>query len=276
MTKSTIFTERELKVMNKKLKGKKLSQTDSNYLYKFIRPKLREITSINAEEMLNKMEYKQKPKSIENKIKKVILASVKEVEAIVLYGSVIQNNYKDYNDVDILIVTKKKNYSKLKDRHNKIEEIKMLLKEKEINVDIQIYDKETIIVSYPRSPTLIYQLKDHKVIYGYFKVPEKIQLYNLDLKMQLDWSNLEGLSPTGNEIYKALRNVVLVRLLLNKIVDNQQLREFLNKELGKKMIEKLKKDTASKEEKKFALNFLNNICEETRKELRGDLWARKV
>src|SRR3989344_5876934 len=101
MIKSTIFTKGELKVIHRKMNNVKLNQTDSNYLSRFIRPKLREIESMDAKYMLDKIEYNQKIKSIENKIKKAILGSLKDVGAIILYGSVIQNNYKDYNDIDI-------------------------------------------------------------------------------------------------------------------------------------------------------------------------------
>ena len=117
MINSTIFTKRELEVIHRKMSNTKLNQTDSNYLSRFIRPKLREIITFDAKEILNKMEYNQKIKSIENKIKKVILGSLKEVDSIILYGSAIQNNYKDYNDIDIMIVTKSKIYKNGFKRH---------------------------------------------------------------------------------------------------------------------------------------------------------------
>ena len=73
---------------------------------------------------------------------------------------------------------------------------------------------------------------------------------------------------------KALRNIILVRLLLNNIVDNKKLKESLNDELGKNLIEKLKDNKASKREKIFALNFLSELSQKTREELKGELWAR--
>lgn len=271
---SLILTKREIEVINKKLKGKKLSQQDSNYLSKFVRPKLKEIQGIDAKFLLDKLEYNQKIASIEKRIKKVILGSIKEGEAIVLYGSVVQNNYKDYNDIDILVVTKVKSYEKLGQKYRKIKEVKNILQKEGINADIQIYDRETVEGNYSHSPTLIYQLKDHKVISGKLNLPSKMQLHNIDLQMKLDWSNIEGISPLGIDIYKALRNVILVRLLLNKIVDNRKLKESLNDELGKNLIEKLKNNKASKPEKRFALNFLNELSQKTRSELKGDLWAK--
>lgn len=49
-----------------------------------------------------------------------------------LYGSVVQNNYKDYNDIDILVVTKVKSYEKLGQKYRKIKEVKNILQKKEL------------------------------------------------------------------------------------------------------------------------------------------------
>src|SRR3989338_95396 len=108
MIKSNIFTNKELEVINKKMKNKKLTQVDSNYLAKFIRPKLKEMASIDSKFLLDKIGYNQKIKSIEEKIRRTIFKCVEDVQAIILYGSAIQTNYKEYNDLDILIATKNK------------------------------------------------------------------------------------------------------------------------------------------------------------------------
>ncbi len=275
MIKSTIFTEREMEAINKKMKNKMLTQTDSNYLYKFIRPKLKEIESIDAKSLLDKMEYNQKIMSIENKIKKAILGSIKEVDSIILYGSVVQNNYKNYNDIDIMIVTKKKLYKTEMEKWKKIAELKEILKKYGINSDIEIISKENLIKSYKNSPTLIYQLKDHKVIYGKIKMPNKIELYNIDLHMKLDWSKIYDPRPNGNEIYRALRNTVLVRLLLNKIIDNKKLKESLYEELGKNLIERLKNNQESRLDRKIALVFLKDLIEDTRNQIGVELWEKR-
>jgi len=272
MIKSNIFTKKELEVIDKKMKNKKLTQVDSNYLTRFIRPKLKEITLIDSKFLLDKMEYNQKIKSIEGKARKIILRSIKDVQAIVIYGSAIQTNYKEYNDIDILIVTKNK-ISPIKEKYRKIIEIKKILSKYHIKADIGIYDKKTIEKNYSHSPSLIYQLKDKKIIYGKLNLKNKIELYNIDLKMKLDWSNLED-NPEGIEIYKALRNVILVRLLLNKIVDNRKLRESLNEEIGKNLLERLKNNQESNVDKKIALSYLNTLLEQTEKEIGDELWEK--
>ena len=263
-----------MEVINKKIKNKKLNQTDSNYLYKFIKPKLKEMAFIDAKNLLNKMEYNQKIISIENKIKKVMLESIKEICSIIVYGSAIQNNYKDYNDIDILVVTKRNLYNTIGEKYQKISEIKEQLNKYSILADIQIYDKKTLNDNYSHSPTLIYQLKDNKVIYGKLKLPDKIEIYNANLQMKLDWSDIEDIEPEGIDIYRALRNVILIRLLLNKIIDNKKLKESLNDEVGKNLIEKLRSNQATKTEKSISLKFLKELSEKTRQELKGDLWEK--
>ena len=272
MIKSNIFTKKELEVIGRKMKNKELSQVDSNYLTRSIRPKLREMASIDAKFLLNKIEYNQKIKSIEEKIKKAVIGTIKEVQAIIIYGSAIQTNYKEYSDIDILIVTKNK-IAPIKEKYKKIIETKKKLLKHLIKADIELYDQKTVEKSYPHSPSLIYQLKDKKVIYGKLDLKDKIELYNIDLKMKLDWSSLEK-NPEGIEIYKALRNVILVRLLLNKVVDNGKLKESLNDEIGRNLLERLKKNKETKLDEKIALSHLSNLLEKTEKEIGDKLWEK--
>ena len=140
-------------------------------------------------------------------------------------------------------------------------------------VSVNFISDKTIEKNYSHSPSLIYQLKDKKIIYGKLNLKNKIELYNIDLKMKLDWSNLED-NPEGIEIYKALRNVILVRLLLNKIVDNRKLKESLNEEIGKNLLERLKNNKESNIDRKIALSCLNTLLEQTEKEIGDELWEK--
>lgn len=280
---SLILTRHEREVIRKKLSGARITQQDSNCLSKNIRPKLREIISIDAKLLLDKLEYSQKAISIEKKIKKIILKEMGKgkknqkspVNSIIIYGSAIQNNYKDYNDIDILIVTKSKIAENLGDKAKIIKELKKELDKHGINSDIEIYDRKTIENAYLHNPSVIYQLKDCKIIYGNLKLPDKKkEVYNIDLKMKLDWSDIEDIEPEGIDIYKALRNVILVRLILNRIVDNRKLKESLNDEIGKNLIDKLKNNKESKAERRIALNYLKELSEITRNEIKGGLWEK--
>lgn len=270
----TILTEKENKIIEKRLSNKKLSQSERNRLSKAIRPKLREISLIDSKKILAKIEYNPNSISIENKIVKIINSNIKEVDSIILYGSAIQTNYHEYNDIDIMIVTKSKFFSHEIDKYKIINKIKSILKESSIISDIEIISKDNLVKSYKNSPTLIYELKDCKIIYGGIKIPNKIEIYNIDLQMKLDWSNIPVSKPTGNEVYCALRNAILVRLLLNKIIDNSKLKESLYDELGKNLIEKLKNNQHSNQDLKYSLNYLKNLIEDTRKQIGGNLWEK--
>ncbi len=276
MVKYNILTNRENKIINKKLRGLSLTQNESNILSKSVRPKLKEISKIDASVLLDKLEYNQIAKSIENKIKKLVLENMKDVKALIIYGSAIQTNYKYYNDIDLLIITNKKAWASLGDKYDLIMNLTALAKKINLNLDIQIIDLNSFLHEYPHNPSLIYQLKDSKIIYGKIKLPSKKELSKLDLRMKLDWSDIDDEDSKGNDIYQALRNVILVRLLLNKVVDNSSLREKVNKELGDNIINKLKNNSASKSEKRWALQYIKYLAEKTDEEIKSAKWEKIV
>src|SRR3972149_157989 len=257
--RSLILTRREIEVMNKRLKNMRLNQQDSNYLSRFVRPKLKEISKINADMLLNKLEYNQKAKSIENRIKRFILEVVPHVDSITICGSAVQNNYKEYNDIDIVVATKKILIKDPKKKRELIEKLEKIGEKDGLNLDIQIYSKNSILSQYPHNPSLIYQLKDSKIIYGKLKMPEKINLSKVDLKMKLDWSGGLSIHSRSDEIYYAIRNALLILLLMNKKVDNYELKKNLAGILGTDLLTRLRSNEASKLEKKLALNYLNLI-----------------
>lgn len=272
-SKSLILTNKEIQVIDRKLKNMKLSQQDSNYLSKFIRPKLREINLIDAKYLLSKLEYNQKIPAIEKKIKAIILKEVKNISAIILYGSAIYTNYKDYEDIDVLVIVKKKSWKKLGEKYKIILRIKKLAKKKNLKLDIKIFSEKDMLESYSSSIALIYQLKDKKVIYGDLKFPKKITLNQLDLKMQLDYTYLilldiedYGLNEVEpKRIYSAIRNLWIINLILKKIVNNLDLINVMNYELGKNLISPMKNNSASNVQKKIATLYLKNLYDKTEK-----------
>lgn len=269
-----ILTEREEEIINKKMKGLSLTQNESNILSRFVRPKLRGISKINANAILNKLEYNQKTKSIENKIKKIILNNVSQVDSIILCGSAIQTNYKDYNDIDIIVATKKILIKEQKKKRKLTEKIRRIGENENLNLDVQIYAKNSILQQYPNNPSLIYQLKDSKIIYGKLKIPNKIVLSNLDLKMKLDWSEGLNIYSRDDEIYYAIRNALLVMLLMNKKVDNYELRkDLINVFLGNLLV-RLRNNQATRLEKKLALNYLNLLVNYLETELKNSKWEK--
>ncbi len=266
-----ILTERERKIIKKKLDGNSLTQNESNILSKSIRKKLREINKINSEVLLKKLEYNQKAKSIEEKIKKIVLGNVRDVEAIIVCGSVIQKNYTDYNDIDIIIATKKA--IDLKKKSDLIEKIESIGRDENLKLDVQVYSKDSILNQYSNNPSLIYQLKDSKVIYGKLKIPSRISLSMLDLRMKLDWSDV-NIQTDSVDILYAIRNAILVSLLMNKKVDNYELNNFMDNILGSELIERLKHNEITKSEKKLLLNFLKLLVNHLEKELKNRKWEK--
>jgi|SRR3989338_59707 len=271
-----ILTAREKEIIGKKVKGLSLTQNESNILSKSIRPKLEEIKKIDADTLLDRLEYNQKGRSTEEKINKLILDNMKEVRALVMYGSAIQTNYKRYNDIDLLIITKKKIWDKLGDKYDLIIKLTNIAKNEGLNLDIQIVDNDSFNYQYPHNPSLIYQLKDSKIIYGKINIPSKTEILKLDLQMKLDWSYIDDEESKGSEIYNSVRNVILVRMLLNKIVNNELLRDNVYKEIGKYIILKLKRDIASKQEKRLVLEYIRDTLEKTEQEIRGAKWEKIV
>lgn len=276
MIKYNILTPRETEIINKKIKGLSLNQNESNILSKFVRPKLKGISGINASALLNKIEYNQKGRSIENKIKKLVLENMKKIKAIVLYGSAIQTNYKSYNDIDVLILTDNNPWKHQGDKYDTIAKLADLARNMGLNLDIQIIDNHSFHSQYPNNPSLIYQLKDSKIIYGDVKIPNKAELSKLSLRMKLDWSDIDDEDSKGEEIYQSLRNIILVRLLLNRIVNNDSLAKGVADEIGNRLIARLKNNIASRLERRLVLKYIKELSEKTDKEIKEAKWEKIV
>ena len=92
--------------------------------------------------------------------------------------------------------------------------------------------------------------------------------------MKLDWSNIEDSDSEPIEIYKAIRNALLVRLLMNELIDNSKLYSELVEALGRELILKLKQNKASKIEKKYALSYLNNLIKRIRMDIINAKWEK--
>lgn len=266
--KSILITKREANVINKKLNHKKLGQQDSNYLSRYVRPKLREMSQLDSKALLRLLEYNQKVPSIEKYIKRLILKNVEYVSSITIYGSVIYNNYRDYNDIDVLVTVKKKTWKRTGER-NLLE--RKIEKKSKLKLDIKIYTKDYIYHYYPHDITLIYELRDSKTIYGILKYKKGIHIPKTYLKMHSDYSDLiiedvkdNGLSyVSSKQLYAAIRNLIVIGLIMQKIVDNLKLNQILEEELGKNIINKLKNNSKSLVVKKMTYIYLKDIYNKT-------------
>lgn len=284
---SLLLTKRELEVIEKKLKKMKLTQQDSNYLSRYVRPKLKEMSLIDSKLLLRKLEYNQKIRAIENKIKALILNNIKNVTSITLCGSIVYSCYTNYKDIDVLVTVKDKFWDKLGEKYKRIIKLKEEAKKKSLDLDIKIYLDKDIHESYPSNITLIYELKDSKTIYGILSYPKEIRIDKPILEFQMDYSyfilsdikenGLRGIK--GRELYSAIRNLWIIRLIIEKIVDNAYLIEMLNSELGKNTINSLKENKASQAQKRVAFMYLEELYKKTEKIVQNVSeikWERKT
>lgn len=267
---SILITKREAEAINKKLQGKKITQQDSNYLSRYVRPKLKEMMHIDSRALLRKIEYNQKIPAIEKHIKNLILKNIKYVSSITIYGSAIYNNYKDYNDIDVLVTVKKKTWKKTIERALLEKRIR---KTSRLKLDVKLYTDEYVYHHYASDITLIYELKDSKTIYGMLNYKKTIYIPILYLKMHSDYSELilDDIRDNGlryvesRQLYAAIRNLIIIKLIIQKTVDNLKLNQVFEDELGKNIIIKLKNNSKSLTIKNIAYIHLKDIYNNTTK-----------
>src|SRR3989338_5225980 len=179
---SLLWTRREQEVIDKKLNKMKLTQQDSNYLSRYVRPKLKEMSLIDSKSLLRRLEYNQKIKAIETKIKMLILKNLENVSSITLYGSVVYSDYTNFKDIDALVTVRKKFWKKMGEKYRKAWELEKEGKRQHLKLHIQIYSDEAVYYSYPWNISLVYQLKDSKTIYSILKHPSKIEIPKLEIR----------------------------------------------------------------------------------------------
>ena len=121
---SNLLTERQFEVVIKRLNNKPLTQVESNYLSRYIRPKLLAseiITKINLYQLIDdprRRKYFLKEDSFINGEEYVIEDRIEEAKKIlkefssqyndskiIIHGGFLSR--KDYNDIDVLIISKK-------------------------------------------------------------------------------------------------------------------------------------------------------------------------
>jgi predicted nucleotidyltransferase len=104
-----IFGKAEIDIIIKQINGIKLTQSEKNRLSRDIKPKLEFIKKI----ALFKDEFDIKKNSLNehliNQTKKIILDDIlsKQINAILLFGSIVEGNMSINSDIDICVVFKK-------------------------------------------------------------------------------------------------------------------------------------------------------------------------
>lgn len=262
---SPILSPKEIQTLIKRLKNKPITQTESNYLSRSIRPKLQAAEQAASLNLLPKINYKRKKyQRSDIYLKKQILNAAPknmrpDIEAIILYGSYLENNRTDYNDIDILIVLNKKTWKNLKE--------KSLLKEKiekntNIPVDITLLTSKELKESLPYNPILQNQLQTHKLLHGKIKLSKitkinKPYLYKLSGEIEAIKELSDSMSP--RQLYYGIRTALAILFFLQKTLNNKKIIQEIKQNIGEKTFNGLKQDTLTKLQKQIVLLYLNHL-----------------
>lgn len=104
-----IFGKRELKIIEKQLTGINLTQSEKNRLSRDIRPKFEFIGKCADFEEEFRLKKGTINKKLIEKAKEIILADKlrKEIDRILLFGSMVENKMTIRSDIDLAVVFKK-------------------------------------------------------------------------------------------------------------------------------------------------------------------------
>ena len=117
-----ILSNREIEVVLKRLDNEHITQTESNYLSRSIRPKLKSAEFAVSAELLSLLDYRRKRYEREDSLlKEKIIKAVKkgladDIKAIILFGSYIRNSHTNYRDIDVMVVLNNKTWKNICNR----------------------------------------------------------------------------------------------------------------------------------------------------------------
>ncbi len=103
-----IFGKKELEIIEKQVKGDKLTQSEKNRLSRDIRPKLELIGELSGFKDEFQLKKNQQNKELIQRAVKLILADEfkENIRAILLFGSFADNTFTFRSDIDICVIFK--------------------------------------------------------------------------------------------------------------------------------------------------------------------------
>ena len=274
---SPILSRREIEVVIKRLKNKHITQTESNYLSRSIRPKLKAAEFASSSKLLSLLDYRRNKYEREDSVlKRSILLALKDiiqnVQAVVIFGSYIMNNHTDYQDIDIMVVLKRKIWGSVIEKHKIEEKISHSLIFK---ADIILNNYEDLKEVFPFSPLLQTQLEYSKVIYSKLNLPNKIiinkpYLYSklLDTEFILEC----GKDLEGKYIYNGIRTCLSIQMFINRKISNELIIKTIENNIGKETADNLRRNKANDLQRNISLRYLKYLYNCIEKELR---WVKK-
>lgn len=259
-----ILSNKEIEVVIKRLNNKHITQTESNYLSRSIRPKLRSAEFVASTELRSLLNYRRKKYEQSNQLlrKKILKATrniINNTKAIIVFGSYIKNSHTNYRDIDVMIVLNKKLWKSLAEKHR----LKVgIEKAVDIKIDIHLAVYNELMSLLPYSPLLQTELEDHKVIYGNIKLRKKIIInkdYLYRKLLEAEYAIELGMSIKSKYIYNAIRNCLAIELFLKKIVNNNLIMKTIENNIGKSTANSLMDDKANLIQREIALKYLQYL-----------------
>jgi len=265
-----ILSKGEIEVIVKRLNNEHITQTESNYLSRSIRPKLKSAEFAVSNELLSLLDYRRKKYEREDRIlkEKVITATgdLSNIKAILVYGSYVRNNHAKYRDIDVMVVLGKKVWKSSAEKSKLEADIQ---KKADIKIDVSLISYSGLRKLFPYSPLIRTELEDYKLIYGDIKLREKIiinkpYLYRklLEVEYALEIKDIEP-----KYIYNALRSCISIELFLKKKIDNKLIIRTIEGNIGKFTAESLINNKANSVNKAIALKYLRYLYNKLSKEL---------
>jgi predicted nucleotidyltransferase len=263
-----ILSKREIEVVRKRLNNEHITQTESNYMSRSIRPKLRSAEFLVATKMLSLLDYRRKRYEREdNVLKDKLVEGIEKcieadlVKAIVLFGSYVRNNHSNYRDIDVMVVLKRKLWKTSAEKNKIKRHIESLI---DVKLDITLVVYNELVKILPYSPLLQSELEYSKIIYGGIrleekKVVDKKYLYKKLLEVEYV---LELKKINSKYIYNAIRSCLSIRLFIDKKVSNKLVIKTIEDNIGRITSEALIENKVNKVQREIGTRYLKYLYEE--------------
>ena len=260
-----ILSNREIEVVLKRLDNEHITQTESNYLSRSIRPKLKSAEFAVSAELLSLLDYRRKRYEREDSLlKEKIIKAVKkgladDIKAIILFGSYIRNSHTNYRDIDVMVVLNNKTWKNSAEKHR----LEMAIESSiDVKTDINLIVYDELISLLPYSPLLQTELEDYNIVYGDIKLTKKIIIdkeYLYKRLLEVEYVLELGKNIKPKYIYNAIRDCLSIELFLKKMINNKLIMQTIKNNIGKSTVESLMDNKADLIQKDIALKYLKYL-----------------
>jgi len=267
-----ILSNKEIEVVLKRLNNKHITQTESNYLSRSVRPKLRSAEFAASAELLSLLDYRRRRYEREdNLLRKKIINSINDIgdiKAVILFGSYIRNKHTNYRDIDVMVVLNRKLWGSSAEKNRMEEDIEKVT---DVKTDVNLVSYKELVKLFPYSPLLQTELEEYKIIYGDMRLSRKIitdKPYLYRKLLETEYVLELGRKIKPRYIYNAIRACIAIKLFLDKKVDNKLIIKTIIDNIGKLTADNLINNGANQVQKDIALKYLRYLYNELMKVLK--------